>query len=90
MASATMGHPQPKAEGGSYGKATCILCSFARDVIRITFMSSSFRNSCVALNMHRQAVPIFITDVLLEGNVANVLGDSGGTGQCWELLRPWH
>ncbi|XP_075841649.1 serine/threonine kinase-like domain-containing protein STKLD1 isoform X3 [Microtus pennsylvanicus] len=44
-----------------------------KDVIRITFMSSSFRNSCVALNMHRQAVPIFITDVLLEGNVANVL-----------------
>ncbi|CAO2598158.1 Serine/threonine kinase-like domain-containing protein STKLD1 [Lemmus lemmus] len=44
-----------------------------KDVIRTTFMSSSFRNSCVALNMHRQAVPIFITDVLLEGNVANVL-----------------
>ncbi|XP_057611029.1 serine/threonine kinase-like domain-containing protein STKLD1 isoform X2 [Chionomys nivalis] len=44
-----------------------------KDVIRITFMSSSFRNSCVALNMHRQAVPIFITDVLLEGNMANVL-----------------
>ncbi|KAK7802366.1 hypothetical protein U0070_018116 [Myodes glareolus] len=44
-----------------------------KDVIRITFMSNSFRNSCVALNMNRQAVPIFITDVLLEGNVANVL-----------------
>ncbi|MEJ1271794.1 serine/threonine kinase-like domain containing 1 [Cricetulus griseus] len=44
-----------------------------RDVIRITFMSTSFRNSCVALNMHRQAVPIFITDVLLEGNMANIL-----------------
>ncbi|XP_041530432.1 serine/threonine kinase-like domain-containing protein STKLD1 isoform X2 [Microtus oregoni] len=44
-----------------------------KDVIRITFMSSSFRNSCVALNMHQQAVPIFITDMLLEGNVANVL-----------------
>ncbi|KAM7316717.1 hypothetical protein ACRRTK_024448 [Alexandromys fortis] len=44
-----------------------------KDVIRITFMSSSFRNSCVALNMHRQAVPIFIIDVLLEGNMANVL-----------------
>ncbi|XP_076425271.1 serine/threonine kinase-like domain-containing protein STKLD1 isoform X4 [Peromyscus maniculatus bairdii] len=44
-----------------------------KDVIRITFMSTSFRNSCVALNMHRQAVPIFITDVLLEGNMANVL-----------------
>lgn len=53
-------------------------------------MSTSFRNSCVALNMHRQAVPIFITDVLLEGNMANVLGDSGDTGQCWELLWPWH
>ncbi|KAL1785314.1 serine/threonine kinase-like domain-containing protein STKLD1 [Sigmodon hispidus] len=44
-----------------------------KDVIRIIFMSTSFRNSCVALNMHRQAVPIFITDVLLEGNIANVL-----------------
>ncbi|XP_036042045.1 serine/threonine kinase-like domain-containing protein STKLD1 isoform X1 [Onychomys torridus] len=44
-----------------------------KDVIRITFMSTSFRNSCVALNMHRQAVPIFITDVLLEGNMANIL-----------------
>lgn len=62
-------------------KATCTLCPSARDVIRITFMSTSFRNSCVALNMHRQAVPIFITDVLLEGNMANILGDSGDTGQ---------
>ncbi|CAH6788766.1 serine/threonine kinase-like domain-containing protein STKLD1 [Phodopus roborovskii] len=44
-----------------------------KDVIQFTFMSTSFRNSCVALNMHRQAVPIFITDVLLEGNLANVL-----------------
>ncbi|OBS81645.1 hypothetical protein A6R68_20192, partial [Neotoma lepida] len=44
-----------------------------KDVIRITVMSNSFRNSCVALNMHRQAVPIFITDVLLDGNMANVL-----------------
>ncbi|XP_051022283.1 serine/threonine kinase-like domain-containing protein STKLD1 [Acomys russatus] len=44
-----------------------------KDVIRTAFMSASFRNSCVALNMHRQAVPIFITDVLLEGNIANTL-----------------
>ncbi|KAL6085452.1 hypothetical protein STEG23_004654 [Scotinomys teguina] len=44
-----------------------------KDVIRITFMSTTFRNSCVALNMHQQSVPIFITDVLLEGNMANIL-----------------
>lgn len=40
-------------------------------------MSNSFQNSCVALNMQRQTVPIFITDVLLEGNMANILGDGG-------------
>ncbi|GAB1286126.1 Serine/threonine kinase-like domain-containing protein STKLD1 [Apodemus speciosus] len=44
-----------------------------RDVIHVTFMSNSFKSSCVALNMQRQTVPIFITDVLLEGNMANIL-----------------
>ncbi|XP_031225318.1 serine/threonine kinase-like domain-containing protein STKLD1 isoform X3 [Mastomys coucha] len=44
-----------------------------RDVMYVTFMSNSFRTSSVALNMQRQMVPIFITDVLLEGNMANIL-----------------
>uniref|UniRef100_A0A8C6W2U2 Serine/threonine kinase-like domain-containing protein STKLD1 n=1 Tax=Nannospalax galili TaxID=1026970 RepID=A0A8C6W2U2_NANGA len=42
-----------------------------KDVIHIIYTSTSFRNSCIALN--RQAVPMFITDLLLEGNVANIL-----------------
>ncbi|XP_034349220.1 serine/threonine kinase-like domain-containing protein STKLD1 [Arvicanthis niloticus] len=45
-----------------------------KNVIQVTLMSSSFKSSCVALNMQRQTVPIFITDVLLEGNMANILG----------------
>ncbi|XP_021050668.1 serine/threonine kinase-like domain-containing protein STKLD1 [Mus pahari] len=44
-----------------------------KDVIKVTFMSNSFKSSSVALNMQRQKVPIFITDVLLEGNMANIL-----------------
>ncbi|EDL08347.1 gene model 711, (NCBI), isoform CRA_a [Mus musculus] len=46
-----------------------------KDVMQVTFMSNSFKSSSVALNMQRQKVPIFITDVLLEGNMANILGD---------------
>ncbi|XP_006498170.2 serine/threonine kinase-like domain-containing protein STKLD1 isoform X1 [Mus musculus] len=45
-----------------------------KDVMQVTFMSNSFKSSSVALNMQRQKVPIFITDVLLEGNMANILG----------------
>lgn len=73
-------------------EATGILCPFARDVMQVTFMSNSFKSSSVALNMQRQKVPIFITDVLLEGNMANILGDGGdaldSAGSCggW----PWH
>ncbi|XP_040601105.1 serine/threonine kinase-like domain-containing protein STKLD1 isoform X1 [Mesocricetus auratus] len=44
-----------------------------KDVVQITFMSTSFRNSCAALKMYRQEVPIFIIDVLLEGNISNIL-----------------
>ncbi|XP_038961137.1 serine/threonine kinase-like domain-containing protein STKLD1 isoform X2 [Rattus norvegicus] len=44
-----------------------------KDVIHVTVMSNSYMTSCVALNMQRQVVPIFITDVLLEGNMANIL-----------------
>lgn len=51
-------------------------------------MSNSYMTSCVALNMQRQVVPIFITDVLLEGNMANILGDGdtvGSAGSCCGL-----
>ncbi|XP_021507597.1 serine/threonine kinase-like domain-containing protein STKLD1 isoform X1 [Meriones unguiculatus] len=44
-----------------------------RDVIGIIFTSTSFRNFSDTRNIHRQAIPIFITDVLLEGNMANIL-----------------
>lgn len=70
-------------------EATGVLCPFARNVIQVTLMSSSFKSSCVALNMQRQTVPIFITDVLLEGNMANILGDGGdavdSAGSCCGL-----
>lgn len=63
-----------------------------KDVMQVTFMSNSFKSSSVALNMQRQKVPIFITDVLLEGNMANILGDGGdaldSAGSCGD--RPWH
>ncbi|XP_032274907.1 serine/threonine kinase-like domain-containing protein STKLD1 [Phoca vitulina] len=44
-----------------------------RDVIHITFVSSNFRSSSVALTLHRQVVPAFIADRLLESNVASIL-----------------
>lgn len=73
-----MSPPQLKKEERSYGKPPVLLCPSSRNVIQIVFMNTSFRNSCVSLNMHRQAIPVFITDVLLEGNTANILGDGGG------------
>ncbi|KAF3820959.1 hypothetical protein GH733_011112 [Mirounga leonina] len=45
-----------------------------RDVIHITFVSSNFRSSSVALTLHQQVVPAFIADQLLESNVASILG----------------
>ncbi|XP_012784763.2 serine/threonine kinase-like domain-containing protein STKLD1 isoform X2 [Ochotona princeps] len=44
-----------------------------RDVIHITFVSSSFKSSCVTLSLHRQVVPPFLMDTLLESNLANIL-----------------
>ncbi|XP_058528918.1 serine/threonine kinase-like domain-containing protein STKLD1 isoform X5 [Ochotona princeps] len=46
-----------------------------RDVIHITFVSSSFKSSCVTLSLHRQVVPPFLMDTLLESNLANILGE---------------
>ncbi|ELV12659.1 Protein kinase-like protein SgK071 [Tupaia chinensis] len=45
-----------------------------RDVIRATFVSGSFKSSCVALTLHQQVVPVSITDMLLQNNVASILG----------------
>ncbi|XP_027470243.1 serine/threonine kinase-like domain-containing protein STKLD1 isoform X2 [Zalophus californianus] len=44
-----------------------------RDVIHITFVSSNFQSSSAALTLHQQVVPAFITDLLLESNVASIL-----------------
>ncbi|XP_044938626.1 serine/threonine kinase-like domain-containing protein STKLD1 isoform X3 [Mustela putorius furo] len=43
-----------------------------RDVI-ITFVSHHFQSSSVALALHQQVVPPFITDLLLESNIASIL-----------------
>ncbi|XP_076701283.2 serine/threonine kinase-like domain-containing protein STKLD1 [Callospermophilus lateralis] len=42
-------------------------------VVRMTFVSGSFKSSCVAMTLHQQVVPEIITNVLLEGNVTSIL-----------------
>uniref|UniRef100_A0A2K6LUI5 Serine/threonine kinase-like domain-containing protein STKLD1 n=1 Tax=Rhinopithecus bieti TaxID=61621 RepID=A0A2K6LUI5_RHIBE len=44
-----------------------------KDVVHITFVSGSFKSSCISLTLDRQMVPASITDMLLEGNVASIL-----------------
>uniref|UniRef100_A0A452VER1 Serine/threonine kinase-like domain-containing protein STKLD1 n=1 Tax=Ursus maritimus TaxID=29073 RepID=A0A452VER1_URSMA len=44
-----------------------------RDAIHITFVNSNFRSSSVTLTLHQQVVPAFVTDLLLESNVASIL-----------------
>ncbi|XP_059957523.1 serine/threonine kinase-like domain-containing protein STKLD1 isoform X1 [Mesoplodon densirostris] len=44
-----------------------------RDVIHFPFVSGDFRPSSSALVLHRQVVPKFIIDMLLESNVARIL-----------------
>lgn len=55
-------------------------CSSARAVVRMTFVSGSFKSSCVAMTLHQQVVPEIITNILLEGNVTSILGDGGDMG----------
>lgn len=49
-------------------------------------MSSSFRSSSISLALHGQVIPDFVSNMLLEGNMASVLGnyddpeDQGATG----------
>ncbi|XP_065784214.1 serine/threonine kinase-like domain-containing protein STKLD1 [Muntiacus reevesi] len=42
-----------------------------RDVIHLTFVRNNFRSSSIALVLHRQVVPDFIIDMLLDSNVAS-------------------
>uniref|UniRef100_A0A8D2KG60 Serine/threonine kinase-like domain-containing protein STKLD1 n=1 Tax=Urocitellus parryii TaxID=9999 RepID=A0A8D2KG60_UROPR len=42
-------------------------------VVRMTFVSGSFKSSCVAMTLHQQVVPEIITSILLEGNVTSIL-----------------
>ncbi|XP_071457229.1 serine/threonine kinase-like domain-containing protein STKLD1 isoform X4 [Marmota flaviventris] len=42
-------------------------------VVRMTFVSGSFKSSCVAMTLHQQVVPEIITNILLEGNVTSIL-----------------
>lgn len=49
-----------------------------RDVIHLTFVRSNFRSSSIALVLHRQVVPEFIIDMLLDSNVASTFGDDRG------------
>ncbi|XP_011786529.1 PREDICTED: serine/threonine kinase-like domain-containing protein STKLD1 [Colobus angolensis palliatus] len=44
-----------------------------KDVVHITFVGGSFKSSCISLTLYRQMVPVSITDMLLEGNVASIL-----------------
>ena len=60
-------------------------------MIHFTFVSSDFRSSSGALMLHRQVVPEFIIDMLLESNVAGILGDDGAPrGRHQRPLWPWH
>lgn len=44
-------------------------------MIHITFLSSKFRSSSTSLTLHGQVIPDSISDMLLEGNMASILGD---------------
>ncbi|KAM6170126.1 serine/threonine kinase-like domain-containing protein STKLD1 [Rhynchocyon petersi] len=45
-----------------------------KDIIHFAYVTKGFKSSSVALTMHKQEVPSAIVDVLLEGNVASILG----------------
>lgn len=61
-------------EGGLRHRSPGQLPHICRDAIRITFVSNSFKSSCIALSLHQQVVPPFIMDTLLESNLASILG----------------
>lgn len=47
----------------------------SREVIHITFVISNFQSSSIAVTLHQQVVPAFITDLLLDSNIASILGN---------------
>lgn len=66
--------PGPRAPGGG-AQPPCVL---SRDVTRIVFSSSGLGALSSALPLHRQEVPAFVSEVLLEGSLPTILGDLGG------------
>ncbi|XP_077823364.1 serine/threonine kinase-like domain-containing protein STKLD1 isoform X3 [Macaca mulatta] len=68
-----------------------------KDVVHITFLSGSFKSSCISLTLYRETVPASITDMLLEGNVASILDLRRGCTHSSQAsvvprdraLRPW-
>uniref|UniRef100_A0A8C0WX58 Protein kinase domain-containing protein n=1 Tax=Castor canadensis TaxID=51338 RepID=A0A8C0WX58_CASCN len=44
-----------------------------KEAIYIAFVSSSFKSSCITVTLHQQVIPTFITDTLLESNIASIL-----------------
>ena len=49
----------------------------SREVIHITFVGGNFRSSSIALSPHWQLMPDSVTDLLLGGNMASIVGDGG-------------
>lgn len=63
---------------GEPGRGAQRPCVLSRDVIHIVFSSSSLRSWSSILTLHRQEVPAFVSEVLLEGSLPTILGDLGG------------
>lgn len=81
-----------RATTGAAAGAAGSPCPSARAVIHMIFVTGSFKSSCMAMTLHQQVVPESITNTLLEGNVASILGDGGDTGcvgSCCCLGSPW-
>lgn len=72
------GGPAAAGERGAGAGGGSLL--LPRDVIHLTFVRSNFRSSSIALVLHRQVVPEFIIDMLLDSNVASTFGDDRGPG----------
>ena len=69
------GHPEPPREPPGEPRQLPPLLS--REVIRITFVGSNFRSSSIALSPHWQLMPDSVTDLLLGGSIASIIGDGG-------------
>lgn len=49
----------------------------SRDVMHIAFVSSNFGSPSMAVPLRGQVVPASVTDLLLESNIASIIGDEG-------------